>query len=215
MLRNMHPNITKENLLDIKIEPIGKNPLRMNVTPWEILPAPRRYIEERWHRVYQGRHRYIESLEGPVLVTANLEAFHRERSAVRPSANRWLSRAEVQDIIADKADRDHVALGKVARRGMHSYRIPTRWRVWFNPTGRINSQTTTSHKYWHRVYATAEASWLYIEVGGEHLRLVAHKQLLEGRGGQERVRGSFGRIKINRQEFLSWLKPEGEIITQD
>ncbi len=218
MLYNGHPGIKKEDILDIRLAPKHVGPQRNNAMPtqWQILPVPRRYIEERWHLVYQGPYKYpfIEAYDGSrVLVTADLEAFHAQRAAVRPSANRYLTRAEVQDIMTDKADRDGVALGKVARRGMNAYRIPTRWRVWYNPTGRINSPTTTSRLYWHRVYATAEAEWLYIEVGGEHLRLNAHKQKLEGRAGAERVRGAFGRIKIDRQEFLKWLAPDrGEVI---
>lgn len=107
-----HPPITKEHLLDIKIESIGKNPLRPNGTQWMIMPVPRPYIEERWHRVYKRKRRYIEAYDGSrVLVTADLEAFHAQRSTVRPSENRYLTRAEVQDIIADKADRDGVAVG--------------------------------------------------------------------------------------------------------
>ncbi len=216
MHRNEHPNITKEHLLDIRRAPTDKRikgarrHSNAKPTPWQIKPVPRRYIRDQWHRVYQGRRTFIEAYDGSrVLVTADLEAFHAERSAVRPSEHRYLTRAEVQDIVADKADRDGVALGKVARRGMDAHRIPTRWRVWYAPHG-----GKAGNRHWHRVYATSEAAWLYIEVGGAHLRLVEHKQLLEGREAKERVRGAFGRIKIDRAAFLSWLRPDGEVVRE-
>jgi len=218
MYANGHPTLTKEDILDIRLAPKSTAPQRNNATPtkWQILPAPRRYLESRWHLVYSGpyKHPFIEAYDGSrVLVTARLEALYAERADVRPSENRYLTRGEVQDIVSDKVDHDGVAIGKVARRGMNAYRIPTAWRVWFNPHGNVNN--TTSAIYWHRVYATMEGSWLYIEVGGEHLRLEAHKQLLGGRAGSERKRGAFGRIKIDRAAFLSWLRPDGEVIREN
>lgn len=220
MLRNSLPNLRKTEILSVREtlkEERSKQHRRHSasrMTPWQIIPVLLKgYVEPVWHQVYQGRHKFVEARGGIMLVTADLEALHAYQASVRPSAERWLRREEIQDIHVDDTDAQGIALGKIARQGITNRRLPTRWRIWYRPSGRRDRPDTASNTGWHRVYATTEAGYLYIETGHEHLLLDEHRELF--RQLVELGTLKQGIIKIDKQEFVDWLSPDGETIIQD
>ena len=138
-------------------------------TRFEILPAPCREIDRRWHRVYQGKLPFIHARGGVMLVTADLEAMLNEQNPFRPSKARYMVREEVLDTMTDAEPPEHDG---------NPRRVPTIYRVLWRPVERAapgEPPAGLSHEQlvnwhlrgatWHRIYYPGRDRWLFIEVG--------------------------------------------------
>jgi hypothetical protein len=167
--------LTRDKILRVRSFPFesktGVHRRHCNGTPTEfqILPAPRKHIDRRWHRVYQGRYRFIESRGGIMLVTADLEAMLAEQNPFRPSKARYMVREEVLDTITDREPPEPDG---------NPRRVPTLYRVLWRPLerpapgepppGLSQEQLANWHlrgATWHRIYYPGRDRWLFIEVG--------------------------------------------------
>lgn len=155
MLRNSLPNLTKENILAVR-ETYGTQ-TDSRATRFQILPVPSYLIDKRWHRVYQGRHRFVEARGGVMLVTARLEALHEAQEKFRVSRARYMAWGEALDVMTDPRPPEHDG---------NPYRIPTPQSVLFRPamTAWEQSSPKAPKPYWRRIYWTKQGTWLFIEV---------------------------------------------------
>src|SRR5579871_5201406 len=167
--------LTKDRILVVRKGEVTGRPrshvktYRGTQTRFEIIPAPCREIDRRWHRVYQGRHLFIHARGGIMLVTADLEAMFNEQNPFRPSKARYMAREEVLDTMIDAGMPKHDG---------NPRRVPTPYRVLWRPIERTapgepppglsQEQLANWHlrgAAWHRIYYPGRDRWLFIEVG--------------------------------------------------
>ncbi len=178
MYRNDLPNITKELILVVRatsmhnvVLPESGNyrPTKFQVLP-AILPIKHPIMDRRWHRVYQGRHRFIEARAGIMLVTADLEAMLAEQNRFRPAKLRYMVHGEVLNTRDD---------GKTPPHDGNPRRVPTQYRVLWRaaekpvpgepPPGLSAEQLANwplRGAAWYRIYWSGGTNtWFFIEIG--------------------------------------------------